>query len=466
MSEGAEVNLAAVPSVDRVLQAPEVASFVRDHGREVVIGWTRECLAHARTRLRESPNGVARDDIFAHVVEAIQGRATASTIDRLGPVINATGVTLHTNLGRAPLAESARRAVADAARSINLEMDLASGDRRYRGYQVEQAFRDLTGAESALVVNNCAAATLLCLAATAAGREVIVARGQLIEIGGAYRLPDVFAASGAILREVGTTNRVRLDDYQKAIGPNTAAILRVHESNFRVVGFTEKVSIGPLADLAHANGLLGIDDLGSGCLVDLAAKGLPAEPTVGASLAEGADLVLFSGDKLLGGPQAGVILGKQNIVERIRRHPLARAVRVDKLTLAAMQATLELYLTGRAWAEIPVLSQLARSAEDIRSACDRVLGRLTPGDAWRVEVSPDASAVGGGSLPLAELATWTLTVSHARLSADEIAHRLRTGSPRVVPRIKESRVWLDLRAVSAEEEDSLAAALAALLAPN
>jgi L-seryl-tRNA(Ser) seleniumtransferase len=359
-----------------------------------------------------------------------------------------------------------RSGLDEAAGGCNIEVDLASGERRYRGHQLLPAFRALTGCEDALIVNNNAAATLLTLQALCAGREVVISRGQLIEIGGSFRLPEIFELSGARLREVGTTNRTRASDYEQAIGPQTAAVMHVHPSNYRVVGFTDAPGINELARVAHARGLPAIDDIGSGALVDVTKYGLPAEPTFAGSIAAGADLVLGSGDKLLGGPQAGIVLGRSDLVTVIRRHPLARAVRVGKLTLAALSATLDAYLRGTAEREIPTLSLLATTAADLRRRAEAISRELTATDSLEIDVADDVAPVGGGSLPGAELPTVVLSIGHRSRSADELARRLRTGTIRLFPRIQHERVIVDLRSVLPADDADVAQALREASADN
>lgn len=456
-------RLRQLPPIDALLKDAAVIGLLTEHGRPVVANWARVSLDQLRQNLLTRMDGFDRAHLRQQAVEHIHQLAEQFQRQRLGRVINATGVVLHTNLGRAPLADRAIAAVQEAARYGNVEMDLESGERRYRGHQLDELWRDLTGADAALVVNNCAAATLLALQALAVGREVIVSRGQLIEIGGSYRLPDVFTQSGALLREVGTTNRTRVADYAQAIGPATTALLRVHPSNFCVVGFVETVAIEPLVELAHAHGLFAIDDIGSGCMVDLRPYGLPAEPTVQASLAAGADLVLFSGDKLLGGPQSGILLGKKPLIQRVKQSPLARALRIDKLTLAALQATLEIHRAGRALEEIPVLRQLTQPLDLLHERCqDLVTAAVAAGIRWPLTARPGTSAVGGGSLPMAELPTWLVALAPANHSTDAIARQLRTGVPRVVARVEQNTVLLDLRTVLPGEDALLVKALQGL----
>jgi L-seryl-tRNA(Ser) seleniumtransferase len=359
-------------------------------------------------------------------------------------VLNATGVIVHTNLGRAPLAASAVRRLEELGGSYsNLELDLESGARGSRQDHVAALLRRLTGSEAALVVNNNAAAVLLALAALAEGREVVVSRGELVEIGDGFRIPDVLARSGARMVEIGTTNRTKAADYERAIGPETAAILRVHQSNYRIVGFTASVATDELARVARAAGLPLVDDLGSGSLIDVG-----DEPTAAASVAAGADLVCFSGDKLLGGPQAGIVVGRAELVERLRRHPLQRALRADKLTLVALEETLSLYADPeRARAEIPVLRMLDEPVDAVRERAERLAGLIGG------EVEETVARVGGGALPLAELQSAACAIE------EDLAAPLRLGSPPVVGIVRDGRLLLDARTLTADEVDEVARAV-------
>lgn len=450
--------LRELPAVSEVLMRPEVASLIADQGRAVLVETVRHSLQSVRTEILQGRLQADRQTLTDHIIADVLHRLVAHEMQRLAPVINATGIILHTSLGRAPLAPAAVAAVVDAAASCNLEVDFQTGDRRPRGYQLAAAWQQLTGAEASLVVNNNAAATLLTLQSLCRGREVIISRGQLIEIGGSFRLPEIFALSGSTLREVGTTNRTHLDDYAAAIGPQTAAILRVHPSNYRVVGFAETPEIDALARLAREHGLLVIDDIGSGCLVDLTRYGLPAEPTFRASLQAGADVVLGSGDKLLGGPQCGIILGKKTLIQQLQNHPLARAVRIDKLTLAALGATLDLYSRGLAAQQLPVLQMLSASVESLRHRAEAIVAALgaSPLDC---EVGIGVSEVGGGSLPAVELPTAVIQIKHPLLSTESLAERLRIGQPHVFGRIHADAVLLDLRSVQSADDVRLIEAL-------
>ena len=413
---------------------PSVDELVRGRDDPLAVEAARTVLARAREEIRaggEPGNLAAR----------LEDELAAARAPRLRRVINATGVIVHTNLGRAPLAAEALTRVCEAASGYsNLEYDRAAGRRGSRQDHVAPILRRLTGAEAALVVNNNAAAVMLALAALAEGREVLVSRGELIEIGDGFRIPDVLARSGAHLREVGTTNRTRAEDYERAVGPNTALLLRVHQSNFRVVGFTERPALAELAQVAQSHKVPLVDDLGSGALVDLG-----DEPTAREALAQGADLVCFSGDKLLGGPQAGIVVGRAELVERLRRHPLQRALRADKLTLAALEGTLALYLDAPS--AIPVLRMLRDDTGAVRARADR-LAKLVGGD-----VEETVARAGGGALPLAELP------SHACAVEEDLAARLRIGEPPVIGVVRDGRTLLDCRTLTDAEVDEVAAAV-------
>jgi L-seryl-tRNA(Ser) seleniumtransferase len=410
---------------------PSVDELARGSDDPLAVDAARTVLARAREEIRV---GREPGDLAARLEDEL-GAARAP---RLRRVINATGVIVHTNLGRAPLAEEALARVRDATRGYsNLEYDLGEGVRGSRQDHVAPLLRRLTGAEAALVVNNNAAAVLLALAALAEGREVLVSRGELIEIGDGFRIPDVLARSGARLHEVGTTNRTRAADYERAVGPETALILRVHQSNFRLVGFTEHPSVAELAQVARSHEIPLVDDLGSGALVDLG-----DEPTARESLAAGADLASFSGDKLLGGPQAGIVVGRAELIERLRRHPLQRALRADKLTIAALEGTLALYLDAPE--RIPVLRMLQADVESIRARADR-LARLMDGT-----VEETVARAGGGALPLAELPSFACALE------EELAETLRTADPPVIAIVRDGRTLLDCRTISDDDVDDVA----------
>jgi L-seryl-tRNA(Ser) seleniumtransferase len=420
----------------RLRDLPSVDELARGIDDPLAIDAARSLLDRAREQVRA---GIDPGDL----AERLRDELTAARAPRLRRVLNATGVIAHTNLGRAPLAEGALERVREVARGYsNLEYDLSVGGRGSRQAHVGGIIPRLTGAEAALVVNNNAAAVMLALAALAEGREVLVSRGELIEIGDGFRIPDVLLRSGALLREVGTTNRTRAADYEAAIRPETAVILRVHQSNFRVVGFTEQPTLAELAQVAQSHDLPLVDDLGSGALVDLG-----DEPTARSSLAAGADLVCFSGDKLLGGPQAGIIVGRADLVDRLRRHPLQRALRADKLTLAALEGTLMLALDSPD--EIPALRMLREPAATVRARAER-LAELVGG-----EVEETIARAGGGALPLAELPSYACAVE------ERLAAPLRLGDPPVVGILRDGRLLLDCRTLTDSEADEAAVAVAA-----
>jgi L-seryl-tRNA(Ser) seleniumtransferase len=404
---------------------------------------------------------------FDSIEERIAAEADRMLQPSLQPVINATGVILHTNMGRAPLPAGVVAAIKNTATQYsNLEYSLASGARGRRDDHTTELLARLTGTEDAIVVNNCAAAVLLVLAALARGGEVIVSRGELIEIGDGFRIPEIMAQSGAILREVGTTNRTRLRDYENAIHENTRVLLRVHPSNFKITGFAEKPSLAELAELSGRTSVPLVEDLGSGSLVDLRANGF-AEPTVRHSIEAGVGLVMFSGDKLLGGPQAGIIAGKKNLVQRVRRHPLFRALRVDKLTIAALEVTLNAYLRS-AWEEIPAQRMIRLAAEELQQRAENFLRQvhslLPPTDA-KMEIADGFSLAGGGSTPDQSLPSKIIRLSSPQYAAAKLEQRLRRPAfgPSVIARVEENRVILDLRTVFPEQEPQLAASLATAL---
>lgn len=457
-----------LPAVQDLLSHAAVARLSAEQGRERVLVWVRQALDSARQELNAGDASSATSPALASLDRAewtewlakcVANIALQATQRRLQRVINATGVILHTGLGRAPLSATARQALSELGGHCNVEVELETSDRRYRGHQLESGFRSLTGCEDVLIVNNNAAATLLTLQALCGGREVVISRGQLIEIGGSFRLPEIFSLSGALLREIGTTNRTHLSDYDRAVTADTAAIMRVHPSNYRVVGFSETPVIEDLVPLARKHGVIAIDDIGSGALIDVKQFGLPTEPTFHQSLAAGADVVLGSGDKLLGGPQCGIILGKREFVERVRQHPLARAVRVGKLTLAALQATLDAYLKGTAERDVPTLAMLSASVDSLRCRAARVAAEIGQLPSFNVELAEATAAVGGGSLPAVELPTVVIRLRSQSVSATEFSQRLRLGTACVFARIQHDDVLLDLRSVLPEDDERLAVAV-------
>jgi L-seryl-tRNA(Ser) seleniumtransferase len=447
----------SLPSVDRVLNDARVQALTTEFSASAVTELAREHLDEVRGAIAAGSACPPFDEIVAAVI----GRATATLAPSLRPVINATGVIIHTNLGRAPLSKETLAAMERVGRGYsNLEFDLEAGERGSRFVHLESLLRRVTGAEAGIAVNNNASAVLLALSALAAGREVIVSRGQLVEIGGGFRIPDVMRQSGAHLVEVGTTNRTYPRDYASAIGEETAAVMRVHASNFRIVGFAKSVPLRDLTSVARERGVLLIDDLGSGCLLDTRRFGLVAEPTPQQSLADGADLVLFSGDKLLGGPQAGVVVGRGELVDRLRRHPLARAMRMDKASIAGLAATLTHYVRGEALEKVPVWRMIAASATTIDRRARRWARALGEG----ARVVDGRSMIGGGSLPEESLPSRLVALGDGGLDVEALARRLRTGDPAVLGRIERDRLLLDPRTVLPREDASLLAAVRSALA--
>jgi len=446
VAEVAEL-LRQIPKVDEILKEEAITARAQGVPRRVLLRAIRDVLEETRRAIRE---GRLKNVDRAQIVQKALERIEELCVPSLRRVINATGVVLHTNLGRSPLSLTAlERLIEVGGFYSNLEYDLRAGRRGHRHVHVEDILCEITGAEAATVVNNNAGAVLLALNTLAEGREVIVSRGELVEIGGSFRIPEVMAKSGAILREVGTTNRTHLFDYERAIGQNTAMLLKVHTSNYKIVGFTAEVPLRDLVALGKKYGLLVMEDLGSGLLVDLSPYGLKGEPTVGEALKAGADLVTFSGDKLLGGPQAGIILGRRDLIEAIRKNPLSRALRVDKLTLAALEGTLWAYRDENlALWEIPVLRMITMGDEEVRRKAER-LRRYILKEAGKVEarIVRESSRIGGGSFPLAEIPTWAVALRVPGLSATELEARLREGDPPVVARVAEDWVLLDPRTV-------------------
>ncbi len=453
MDDNQKQLLRALPGVDTLLGQAAMQPLLDRYGQAWVVRACREALDGAREQIRLT--GSAPTELIAAVRGRLEARATPS----LRPVINATGVVIHTNLGRAPLSHSAIAAMAAVGGGYsNLEFDIESGRRGSRYEHVGAQLAEVSGAEAGLVVNNNAAALVLALATLAAGREVLVSRAHLVEIGGGFRIPDIMRQSGALLREVGTTNRTYTRDFTEAAGADTALFLRVHPSNFRIEGFVHQPQLKELAAAAHARGMMLMDDVGSGALLDTSRYGLAREPMVQESIAAGADLVLFSGDKLVGGPQAGCLVGSHEVIGRLRRHPLARALRVDKSTLAGLDATLRSYQQGRAIEELPVWQMIARPEGEIQITAHRWAATLEEAG-LSTEVRRGVSTIGGGSLPGETLPTWLLALPGPHASA--WAARLRHHHPAVVARLQDDEVVVDPRTVLAEQEDALLAALRA-----
>ena len=451
--ETQQLNLRDLPSVDRLLGEQAVEDLVKSYGRTLTVQAIRGSLDSARNAVRQGESPPGELDLIA----GARSRLESWLLPTLIPVINATGVIIHTNLGRAPLSRSARQAMVDVASGYsNLEYDVAAGMRGKRELHAEDLLIRLTGAEAALVVNNNAAAILLALTALARGKEVVVSRTQLIEIGGGFRIPDIMKQSGASLREVGTTNRTNLQDFDGAINEQTALILRVHQSNFKIVGFSTEPSLSELVALAGDHNLHMLDDLGSGALLDTSQYGLGHEPMVQESVLAGAPLVAFSGDKLLGGPQSGILVGKRAHIERLKVHPMARAVRSDKVCLAALSATLVHYLAEGAVSEIPVWAMIAAGEDALKSRAETWRSELGQG-----ELVPGRSTIGGGSLPEETLPTWLLGFELPRPNA--FAGVLREQDPPIIARVEHDRVVIDPRTVLPDQEEVLITGVQAAL---
>jgi L-seryl-tRNA(Ser) seleniumtransferase len=451
-------DLRAIPSIEQLRQRPAIRALEAQYGAAAAVDALRAGTDAIRQVLAAGGQPIDAQVVTSRIEAAAADHLQRVFRSSLRHVINATGVVLHTNLGRAPLAAAAIDRVGEVAAGYSsLEYDLAAGGRGRRDVHAEGLLCRLTGAEAAVVVNNNAAATLIILAALADGREVVVSRGELVEIGGGFRVPDVMAQSGASLREVGTTNKTRLNDYAVAIGDRTAVILRVHPSNFRIEGFTERPALDDLVKLGARLNVPVVEDLGSGHLGTIADHPLDtAEPSVRASVAAGVAICCFSGDKLLGGPQAGIIVGRKALVDMIRRHPLMRAVRVDKLTYAALEATLAEYAAGRGSSTIPVQQMLTMGAEAIRTRADALAAAINRAAGWKAGVVNGMSAIGGGSAPGVELPTCLVSVVKDSLSAAALEEKLRAASVPVIARIEQDRVVLDLRTVRQADDTILA----------
>jgi L-seryl-tRNA(Ser) seleniumtransferase len=476
-SKPSNALLRAIPSVDELMASARLAELSAQVGRQLIVAAARSVIAAFRARISEHPSdapaklkrGELAEQLIGEIIADVEGALRPS----LRPAINATGVVLHTNLGRAPLgAEFFKHIHAVATQYSNLEYDLASGARGTRDVHTSRLLQRLTGADAAIIVNNNAAAVFLVLAALARGGEVIVSRGELIEIGDGFRIPDIMAESGAALREVGTTNRTRLSDYERAINERTRLLLRVHRSNFQMAGFTAQPSLEELVKLGRKASLHVYEDLGSGCLVNLSSSGV-AEPVVRESVAAGVSVISFSGDKLLGGPQAGIIVGEKELIARIRRHPMFRALRVDKLTIAALEATLLAYLLNEGAAghdAIPAIRMIRASAAEIGARAKHLIGALTANislDAAKFELREAESVIGGGSTPGQLLPTHIIAVESSRCSSAELEARLRAGVSGGIPiiaRVEDDRLILDLRTVFPEQESVLVESLCAALA--
>lgn len=449
--------LVSLPSVDEILKSDKGLQWQESFPRRYVLKAIREIIEEKRQAiLRDELKEISMESMLPDIQHRVEKLSSFS----LKPVINATGVVIHTNLGRSVLSEEILGNVKKVACGYsNLEYDLDKGERGKRYSHIQRVLNEITGAESSLIVNNNAAAVFVCLTALAKGKEVIVSRGELVEIGGSFRVPDVMSSSGAILREVGTTNKTHLHDYEKAINENTALLLKVHQSNFRTIGFTKQVEIGDLATLGRKHNIPVMFDLGSGCLIDLKPYGVHIEPTVQDTVKSGCDIVTFSGDKLLGGPQGGVIVGKAELVEKISKNPLMRAVRIDKLTLSAFEAVLMHYLDEeKAKKGIPTIKMLLQNVNEIKDRAKRIALRLRrelKEDIADIEVMADSSQSGGGALPEIEFKTYVIAIKSKKLSVNKLQERLRHGNPPIIARIKEDALIIDARTVRDKETDIL-----------
>ena len=460
-----------LPSTEDLISTRSAQELLREVGRKRLTSLARSAIDSIRSDLSNgsSAAGIPNTSSKQSLLDEAERRLKFLWADyrslRLRKVINATGVVIHTNLGRAPLSDAAVRAIQEAAGYCTVEYDISSGKRGRRGFHVESLISEITGAESALIVNNCAAAAYLVLTVLAAGGEVIVSRGELVEIGGDFRIPDVLAQSGASLKEIGTTNRTKLSDYERAIGMNTKVILRVHPSNYKIIGFTEKPELDDLASLSRRHDMILYEDAGSGALLDLSEYGLD-EPQINESIAAGADVVTFSGDKLVGGAQAGIIVGRTELVERMRKHPLYRALRASKLIYAALEASLDPYLRDVAINEVPALRMLAMTKEEIGARARNLAKRLQNvlgHDRCEVEIVEGGSVIGGGAASGVQRETELLALRHPDMSVTAVEERLRQAQTPVIARIESERVLIDLRTVSEEEEAELYRILADVL---
>jgi L-seryl-tRNA(Ser) seleniumtransferase len=462
--------LRRLPKIDVLLRLPSVEALSEAHGRERVTVVLREMVEELRSEIvAGGAPGERLERWTQEVGETLRRRLESDLQSLLLPVINATGVLVHTNLGRSPLSAAAISGMVSVAEGYStLEYDLEKGRRGSRSVHAQRLLGRIFPGAASHVVNNNAAAVLLALNTLAEGKEVVVSRGELVEIGGSFRIPDVMRKGQAILREVGTTNRTRISDYEEAIGPSTGLLLKVHTSNYRIVGFTTQVTLTDLAALGKRCGLPVMVDQGSGNLMDLAGKGIDEEPSVQHLLSDGADIVTFSGDKLLGGPQAGILVGRPDLIERVRKNPLSRALRVDKITYAALEATLAAHLAGRAARELPVLRMMEETAESVERRARRCAEAVEhrTGGAVGAEVVPGASLVGGGAAPTAEIPTSLLVVRCGDRSPDALEEALRRGHPPVIARIESDRLVLDLRTVPEDQEEALVRAIAVLVPEN
>ncbi len=456
MDDATKGLLKHLPKIDEILHALEEENLLTEYPREIVLHACRDVVERFRKNILQGTKaGAQPSSLFEAATRDVKERLASLARYRLRRVVNATGIILHTNLGRAPLCPEALQHIIDVSAGYsNLEFDLEKGERGMRYDHVREVLCALTGAEDALIVNNNAAAVLLVLNTLSEGREAIVSRGELIEIGGAFRIPEVMEKSGAILREIGTTNRTHLSDYEKAVNEKTALILKVHTSNFKTVGFTEEIALPLLVEIGNRSGIPVMNDLGSGCLIELDRFGFEREPTVQDALKTGVDVVTFSGDKLLGGPQAGIILGKKALLEQVKRNPLNRALRIDKMTLAALEATIKTYFNrARAQSEIRNLRALTESPDAVKARAEKLLALLQglSLQGWRFSLKEGKALAGGGALPTQEIPTFVIAVTADRLSAGRIEKRLRDLPVPIVARIIEDELLLDLKTIDESE---------------
>lgn len=463
---GTHTVLKSLPSVDELLKRPEGITWLSTYPRKIVLQAIREALSLYRQALRDGSVTVfSSEKLFSEIAVNLRKLSAYSLV----PVINATGIVIHTNLGRAALSQKMlRNIIATGKGYSNLEYDLALGKRGKRHTHTKRLLQQITGAEDALIVNNNAAAVLLCLNTLAQDKEVIVSRSELVEIGGSFRIPDIMAASNAILKEVGTTNKTHLFDYKRAIHKNTGLILKVHQSNYLITGFTDEVAIKELMVLGRKSRIPIMYDLGSGCLFDLKSHGIYTEPSVREIVKAGIDIVTFSGDKLLGGPQGGLIVGKKKYIQKIQKNPMARAMRIDKLTVAAFEATLMEYMDEEHVQQtIPVLKMLLQSPKEIKRRARSIAFKLKKeiGNA-RIEIIKDTSKAGGGSLPDTDFPTYAVSLKPRSLSVNELEKRLRSGSPPVIARIKGRSLLLDARTILKQDMRGLISAVCCALSES
>ena len=466
MTQSPKKNLRNIPAVDHLLEHPEISLLIEQTSRSFIVNQLRHILHKFRQNLGE---GIEEDwsqpEILRSILLSLKASVRGSTTPRLRRVINATGVILHTNLGRAPLSRNGiEQLLETGSHYSNLEYNLESGKRGKRDVYADQLLRDILGCEQAIVVNNCASAVYLALNTLAEGGEVLISRGELIEIGDGFRIPDILRKSGAVLKEIGTTNKTGISDYVNALTERTRLILRVHQSNFKMIGFTARPSLEELLKLSTEKAIPLLEDQGSGCLIDMKSVGLEDEPTPRASLSLGVPLVCFSGDKLLGGPQAGIIAGKTQWVSQLRHNPLFRALRVDKLTLTILESTLISFLKGREHEEVPVVRMMGESLKELENRAGAIVNRLNlEGSKFDVRIIDGMSLIGGGSAPEAGLPTKLIALRSSRQSTNQMESQLRQADPPVIARVEDDQLLLDLRTVFRDEEDELVKALEILL---